>query len=277
MKKDRISQTALKVALGLITLSIKEDWAERLPPGLVEISERLLMASGSPGYGPRLMRASKKQWMVKVYEIQDRLMPGQWQGFGHRKIFIDEEVRSAIELGARQVLVLGAGFDTLCLRLAPQYGDVQFFEVDHPTTSLAKAKGISQVGQQENLIQIASDLSERNISKVLMEDGRWDSKQLSVVVAEGLLQYLTDREVYDLLRDTATCTALPTRIVFTHTIPSERKVLQFILRLIGEPFKSAVQSEDLPGYIKGTGWTVISGVDSNSAHGIERYAVAERC
>jgi len=37
MKKDRISQTALKVALGLITLSIKDDWAERLPHGIVEI------------------------------------------------------------------------------------------------------------------------------------------------------------------------------------------------------------------------------------------------
>ena len=277
MKKDRISQTALKVALGLITLSIKEDWAKRLPPGLVEISERLLLASGSSGYGPRLMRASKKKWMVKVYEIQDRLMPGQWQGFGHRKIFIDQQVRSAIESGARQVLVLGAGFDTLCLRLAPQYDEVQFFEVDHPATSLAKAKGIAQVGKPGNMIQIAADLSERNLSKVLFEDGRWDSTQLSVVVAEGLLQYLKDEEVHHLLRDTANSTALATRIVFTHAIPSARKFLELILRLIGEPFKSVVPSEDLPGYVNGTGWTVISGTDSNSAHGIERYAVAERC
>jgi len=277
MKKDRISQTALKVALGLITLSIKEDWVDRLPPDLVEISERLLLASGSPGYGPRLMRASKKRWMIWVYELQDRLMPGQWQGFGHRKIFIDQQVRSAIESGARQVLVLGAGFDTLCLRLAPQHRDVHFFEVDHPATSVAKAKGIDQEGQPENMIQIAADLSGRNLSNVLSEDGRWDPTQISVVVAEGLLQYLKDVEVHDLLRDTATCTALATRIVFTHAIPDNRKVLQMILRVVGEPFQSAVRSEDLPGYVNGTGWTVISDVDANLAHGIERYAVAERC
>jgi len=277
MKKDRISQTALKVALGLITLSIKDDWAERLPTGLVEISERLLLASGSPGYGPRLMRASKKQWMVKVYEIQDRLMPGQWQGFGHRKIFIDQQVRSAIESGARQVLVLGAGFDTLCLRLAPQHGDVKFFEVDHPATSAAKAKGIAQVGQLENMIQIAADLGEKNLSKVLLEDGRWDPTHLSVVVAEGLLQYLTDGEAHDLLRETATCTALATRIVLTHAIPDDRKFLQMILRTVGEPFQSTVRSEDLSGYVNGTDWTVISDVDRDTAHGIERYAVAERC
>lgn len=53
MKQGRTSQTALKVALALITLSVKDDWAQRLPPGVAEISERLLLASGSPGYGHR--------------------------------------------------------------------------------------------------------------------------------------------------------------------------------------------------------------------------------
>ena len=61
MKQGRISQTALKVALALVTLSVRDDWAERLPPGLVEVVERLLLASGSPGYGPRLMRASRQR------------------------------------------------------------------------------------------------------------------------------------------------------------------------------------------------------------------------
>ncbi len=46
VKKGRISQTALKVALGLITLSVKDDWVQRLPAGLVELSEHLLLASG---------------------------------------------------------------------------------------------------------------------------------------------------------------------------------------------------------------------------------------
>jgi methyltransferase (TIGR00027 family) len=276
VKQGRISQTALKVSLGMITLSVKDDWAEQLPPGLVEISERLLLASRSPGYGPGLMRASKKQWMVRLYEIQDRLMPGQWEGFGHRKIFMQQQVESAIEEGARQVLVLGAGFDTLCLRLAPQHSEVHFFEVDHPTTSAAKAKGVAVEGQPENMIQIAADLGERALSKVLSDDGRWDTSQSSVLLAEGLFQYLENEEVRSLLAESAACTTPGSQIVFTHKIPDERKVLQMILRVVGEPFRSAVRSEDLPDYIKGTGWTVISEVDTDPAHGIERYAVAER-
>ncbi len=276
MKQGRISQTALKVALGLITLSVKDDWAQRLPLGLAEISERLLLASGSPGYGPGLMRASKKQWMVRVYQIQDRMMPGQWEGFGHRMIFMQQQVEAAIRQGARQVLVLGAGFDTLCLRLAPQHSHVRFFEIDHPTTSAATARGVAIEGQPANMIQIAADLGERALSRVLSEDGRWQFSQPSVLVAEGLFQYLTDDEVRGLLSETGACTSPGSRIVFTHTIPGERKILSVLVRLVGEPWKSAVRSEDLPEYIDGTGWAMISDIDTEPAHGVERYAVAER-
>lgn len=113
--------------------------------------------------------------------------------------------KAAIEQGARQVLVLGAGFDTLCLRLAPQYPHVRFFEVDHPASTSSRS-----------------------------------------------------------------------RLVFTHAIPGQRKMLSIMTGLIGETWKSAVRSEDLPEYVEGTGWTIISDVDTDSAHGVERFAVAER-
>lgn len=276
MKQGRISQTALKVALGLVTLSVKDDWAQRLPPGLVELSERLLLASGSPGYGPRMMRVSKQQWMICAYQIQDLLMPGQFEGFGHRKIFMQQQVETAIKQGARQVLVVGAGFDTICLRLAPKYGHVQFFEVDHPATSAAKARGVALEGQPGNMIQIAADLGEQALSNVLAEDGRWQPSLFSVLLAEGLFQYLTDDEVRGLLRDAAACTSPGSRFAFTHAIPDERRLLSILTRLIAEPWKSTVSSEDLPEYVEGTGWTITSEVDTDSAHGVERYALAER-
>lgn len=276
MKQGRISQTALKVALGLITLSVKDDWSQRLPPDLVEITERLLLASGSPGYGPGLMRMSKQRWMIRVYQFQDRMMPGQWEGFGHRKVFMNQQVEAAIEQGARQVLVLGAGFDTLCLRLAPKYPEVRFVEIDHPSTSVAKARGIEKVGQPENMIQIAADLAERSLPKVLSEDGHWDASRRAVIVAEGLFQYLTDEEVRGLLTDAAVCTSPGSRIAFSHAIPGDRKLLSALVRLISEPWKSEVRSEDLPSYVDGTGWAMISDVDDDAEHGVERYGVAER-
>jgi len=271
-----MSQTALKVALGLVTLSVKDDWAQRLPPGLVDVSERLLLASGSPGYGPRLMRVSKQPWMIRIYQFQDLMIPGQFEAFGCRKIFMQQEVEAAIEQGARQVLIVGAGFDTLCLRLAPQHAHVQFFEIDHPATSAAKAKGIAAEGQPANMKQIAVDLGQRALSKVLVEDSRWQSSLPSVILAEGLFQYLTDGEVRGLLVDAVTCVPPGSRFVFSHAIPGDRPVLSFLTRLIAEPWKSAVRSEDVHDYVDGTGWTMTSDVDTDAAHGVERYAVVER-
>ncbi|MGI9327338.1 MAG: class I SAM-dependent methyltransferase [Pseudomonadales bacterium] len=275
MKEDRISQTALKVALGLITLSIKSDWSARLPPGLVNLTEELLLSSGAPGYGPALIRASKKPWMIKVYEFQDRMMPGQWQGFGHRKIFVNEQVDNAIESGAKQVLILGAGFDTLCLRLAPRYPAVRFFELDHPATSAAKAKGVARCGSPDNLSLISVDLANSALSVTLSQAADWNTSDASLVVAEGLLQYLDDQDVHQLFREVAKSVASGSRFVFTHAIPQERRLLQSILRLIGEPFRSSVSSEGLPEYLANTGWKVISDVDDAVEHGIERYAVAQ--
>lgn len=218
---------------------------------------------------------SKQRWMIRVYQFQDRMMPGQWEGFGHRKVFMNQQVEAAIEQGARQVLVLGAGFDTLCLRLAPKYPEVRFVEIDHPSTSVAKARGIEKVGQPENMIQIAADLGERSLPKVLSEDGHWDASQRSVIVAEGLFQYLTDEEVRGLLTDAAACTSPGSRIAFSHAIPGDRKLLSALVRLISEPWKSEVRSEDLPSYVDGTGWAMISEVDDDAEHGVERYGVAE--
>jgi len=189
---------------------------------------------------------------------------------------MQQKVEAAIERGARQVLVVGAGFDTLCLRLAPHYRDVQFFEVDHPATSAAKARGVALEGQPTNMILIAADLGEQTLPRVLSEDGRWQTSLPSVLIAEGLFQYLSDDEVRGLLRDAASCTSPGSQFAFTHAIPGQRRILSILTRLIAEPWRSAVRSEDLPEYVEGTGWTMISDVDTDSAHGVERYAVAER-
>ena len=52
--------------------------------------------------------------------------------------------------------------------------------------------------------------------------------------------------------------------------------MTILTNLISESWKSSVHSEDLPGYIKATGWTMISEVDNDSTHGAERYAVVEQ-
>ncbi len=111
MRKDKPSRTAYKVALNIVTLEAKPGMDKVLPPGIVEATEKLLLASGAAG--TTVVRWSRSRIMVSVYETFDRMLPGQFEAFDHRKAFCEGQVRDGIDAGATQILVLGAGYDTM--------------------------------------------------------------------------------------------------------------------------------------------------------------------
>lgn len=276
MKSGRVSQTALKIGLIMIALNEKAEWKSQLPQGVAELTERLILAAGVPGYGKRMISLNKKPWAVRLYEYFETKMPGTFEGVAERKIFMNEQVLAAIEAGAKQVLVVGAGFDTLCLRLAPQFPRVEFFEVDHPATSAAKAKGVALEGQPENMTLLAADLNETPLSVCMKEAGCCGTSAQSVVVAEGLFPYLKEELVLQVFREIAACTGPGTWVAFSHGVTvKEHRVANSLLRLIGEPWLSSCTSADLPGYI-GPGWSVIATGGARSTRDLEGFAVAEK-
>ena len=117
MRKDKPSRTAYKVALNIVTLGAKREMAEVLPRGIVDATMRLLIASGA--VNATTVRWAHSRRMVSVYEAFDWMLPGQFEAFGHRKAFCERQVRDGIGAGATQILVLGAGYDTMPWRLAP--------------------------------------------------------------------------------------------------------------------------------------------------------------
>ena len=51
-----------------------------------------------------------------------------------RKRLIEEVVRASLTEGVEQVVIIGAGFDTLALRLCAGFPRTNFIEIDHPAT-----------------------------------------------------------------------------------------------------------------------------------------------
>lgn len=276
MKSGRVSQTALKIGLIMIALNEKAEWKSRLPQGLAELTERLILAAGVTGYGQRMIRLNKKPWAIRLYEYFEAKVPGTFEGVAERKIFMNEQVLAAIKAGAKQVLVVGAGFDTLCLRLATQFPRVEFFEVDHPATSAAKAKGVAQEGPPENMTLLAADLNETPLSVLMRKAGRYDTSAQSVVVAEGLFPYLKEEVVLQVFCEVAACTGPGTWVVFSHGVTiKEHRIANALLRLIGEPWLSSCSSAGLSGYI-GPAWSVIATRGARSTRDLEGFAVAEK-
>ena len=124
MRRGTPSRTARKVALNIVTLGSRRGMSEVLPPGIVEATANLLVASGVAG--KETVRFARSKVAVCIYLAFDWMMPGQFESFAHRKAFFERQVRECIESGIKQVLVLGAGYDTLGWRLAPEYPDVIF-------------------------------------------------------------------------------------------------------------------------------------------------------
>jgi methyltransferase (TIGR00027 family) len=224
--------------------------------------------------------------MVSVYEAFDWMLPGQFEAFAPRKMFCERQVRESIGAGATQVLVLGAGYDTMGWRLAPEFPDVNFFEIDHPATARLKAKGIDAMGQRDNLCLIAEDLGERKLVDVLKSNESWDRDARTVIVAEGLVMYLPSEAVRDLFRQCAVVVGAGSRIAFTY-IPTGADgrpdagrwtgLLLWLQKVIGEPWIWSIRPEELGLFLEESGWTnapVLAG--TTVKHGVEFYVVATK-
>lgn len=282
MRKDKPSTTARKVALSIISLGCKPGMEKTLPSGIVQATEELLLATGV--VGERAIRFSRSQKAVAIYEAFDWMLPGQFEAFGQRKAFCERQVRDCIKLGATQVLILGAGYDTMGWRLAPEYPGVNFFEIDHPATARLKAKGINVLGQQDNLILIAADLGTRRLLDVLNSHPSWDQSARTIIVAEGLVMYLPSEAVQDLFRQCVEAVGADSRIAFSY-IPSGTDgrpdvgrwsgLMLWLQRVIGEPWLWSISPEELDQFLGELGWTTATGLDgTETRHGVEYYVVA---
>lgn len=285
MQKDKPSRTAYKVALNVVTLGAKPGMDEILPPGIVDATEELLFASGV--VGSRTLRWSRSKRMVSVYEALDWMLPGQFEAFAQRKVFCERQVREGIGEGASQILVLGAGYDTMGWRLAPEFPEVNFFEIDHPATARFKTRGIEAMGQRDNLFLIAEDLDKRKLEDVLKRNELWDQSFKTVIVAEGLVMYLPPEAVEELFYQCAVVAGgVGSRIAFSY-IPSGvdgrpdagrwTGLMLWLQKVAGEPWVWSIRPEELGPFLRKTGWTHAPAVAGTTRkHGVEFYAVATK-
>ena len=284
MRKDRPSRTALKVALNTVTLGSKTGMEAILPAGIVDATRKLLVASGAAG--ERTVKWSQSQTSVAIYEAFDWMLPGQFEAFAHRKAFCERQAREGIYDGDTQILVLGAGYDTLGWRLAPEFSGVNFFEIDHPATAHLKARGIESLGRRKNLRLVVEDLGKRKLSDVLKTNKLWDLSAQTVIIAEGLLMYLAPEAVRDLFCQCAEDSGVGSWIAFSY-IPTGADgrpdagrwtgLMLWLQRVVGEPWTWSIGPEELCSFLAETGWSIVPKlVGITEKNGVEYYVVATK-
>jgi methyltransferase (TIGR00027 family) len=110
-----------------------------------------------------------------------------------RHRFIDDHLTEALDGGAAQIVLLGAGYDTRAYRFADRLGGRPVFEVDLAAISSAKAATIAQHADalpEANVVRIEIDFEREALGDVLPDHG-FTVGAPSFFVWEGVPMYLT--------------------------------------------------------------------------------------
>ncbi|MGH9855122.1 MAG: class I SAM-dependent methyltransferase [Blastocatellia bacterium] len=117
----------------------------------------------------------------------------------------------------RQIVLLGAGFDTMSLRIEEALRDVAIFEVDHPATQAVKREVIGRIGAPENLRFVEVDFEQDDFVEKLRRAGFAPDRH-SLVVWMGVTYYLTAQAMTRALCQIHTLGAAGMRFVFDYML-----------------------------------------------------------
>jgi methyltransferase (TIGR00027 family) len=217
--------------------------------------------------GPRLwaFRQAWYRWALRIWE--SLTLPGIQLHYALRKQMIERIVRREISAGCRKVKVIGAGFDTLALRLAAQHRQVMFIEADHPSTQKAKQRCLVQGVENLSFQALDLDADERGPGSTALEPG---PPEATVVVAEGVLMYLEPSHVRRFFEGLRHLHPGPLTVVFTFMTPDEKGGIRFHrssryvdwwLKWKGEPFRWGIAPSELGGVLSRSGYRLLEIAD----------------
>ncbi|NML22648.1 SAM-dependent methyltransferase [Pseudoflavitalea sp. G-6-1-2] len=130
-----------------------------------------------------------------IHRIAHKRIPGGLSSGVARTRYIDDLLKSTIDKGVKQVIMLGAGFDTRAMRLDFLH-NTNIIEIDHPNTAKQKLGAIqSEMGNlPQNTRFYQMDFNEQSLED-LAHTRNIDMSLPTTFIWEGVSNYLTDKAV----------------------------------------------------------------------------------
>lgn len=266
MLKSQPSRTAQSVAASLLAISDHPAYRELVPRETIPPSEWFLKSYPGPiGWLAKFSGGRILYFCIRL--IEQITNPGLSVHIAVRKLWIEDQVRQLLRRGFSQVMVLGAGFDTLAYRGHTEYPRVGWWEMDHPATQRLKKSTIeNHCSFKNNLQLLAVDFSRQNPAAVLKGSGYSDNVK-TIFIAEGLLMYLNQTDVEKLLQTIRDCGRRGSVLIGTALEPGADGGLylrdgnwltNLKLKLIGQPYQWGVSPRDLPAFLDQNGWQCLN-------------------
>jgi methyltransferase (TIGR00027 family) len=118
-----------------------------------------------------------------------------------RAAFAEKSLERAVHIGAKQYLIMGAGYDTFAYRQPSWAEKLQIFEVDHPATADDKKLRLdaAKISIPKNVHYIASDFTEEQWWNPLTQNRAFNSGKISFCSILGVAYYLSKHTFEKLL------------------------------------------------------------------------------
>jgi len=194
--------------------------------------------------------------------LAELISRGRRQHIALRTAVIDRAVEREIAGGVRQLVLLGAGYDTRAERLAA-LACVRVIEVDHPATLARKrrlAAGRPIVARERTFVAIDF---EHDVLADRLRDGGFDPELPALVLWEGVTMYLTLGAIRATLGALGACLREGSALLVTYRDPSgasgaASQSTAALAALAGERFRTALSPSEAAALLGEFGFRVES-------------------
>lgn len=224
---------------------------------------------------PSFKLLARSRWLANpATRAVDVWAPGALEFLTIRARLSDEIAAEMATNGLEQIALLGAGFDTISLRIKSALRNVKIFEVDHPATQAVKREVMSRIGAPENLRFVAVDFERDDFVEKLGQAG-FEFGRHSLVVWMGVTYYLTAQAMTRALCQIHTLGGVGMRFIFDYMLKEvvdgaspNREALKKarIAAKLGEPWLFGLNPATVGDYLAAFNFKLLKDYDAKDLH-----------
>ncbi len=191
-----------------------------------------------------------------------------------RTRYIDDFLKARLGEGFKQLVILGAGYDSRAYRFDKLLEGTKIFEVDHPDTQKIKMWTVGKMLGQfpKNLTYVHVDFSSETLEVNLPENG-YDKNLKTLFIWEGVTMYIMPQAVDQTLAFIANNSGEGSIVIFDYlfasaldkTLPSkEAEGLRSRYARIGQPLLFGLKEGSIEEFLASRGFDLVENMAAQS-------------